>query len=95
MGAYLDAPITEKNPQNGSGHFCKWGACGMQGWRCSMEDALYSEYMAPLHQGRALPEQEDKFSFGFEKASTTQAELRDLIWREMQHFHPEVDGKAQ
>ena len=63
--------------------------------RCSMEDALYSEYMAPLHQGRALPEQEDKFSFGFEKASTTQAELRDLIWREMQHFHPEMDGKAQ
>jgi len=57
--------------------------------RCSMEDALFSEYMAPLHQGRALPEQEAKFSFGFEKSSATQAELRDLIWREMTHFHPE------
>jgi len=63
--------------------------------RCSMEDALFSEYMAPLHQGRALPEAEAKFSFGFEKASTTQAELRDLIWREMERFHPEVQGKAQ
>ena len=57
--------------------------------RCSMEDALYSEYMAPLHQGRQLPDPESKFSFGFEKANTTQAELRDLIWREMKHFHPE------
>jgi len=57
--------------------------------RCSMEDALFSEYMAPLHQGRPLPEAEAKFSFGFEKASATQAELRDLIWREMSHFHPE------
>jgi len=63
--------------------------------RCTMEDALYSEYMAPLHQGRALPEAEAKFSFGFEKSTTTQAELRDLIWREMSRFHPEVGKPTQ
>ena len=38
MGAYLDAPITDLNPQDGKATFCQWGACGMQGWRCSMED---------------------------------------------------------
>ncbi|KAL1507609.1 hypothetical protein AB1Y20_007228 [Prymnesium parvum] len=61
--------------------------------RCSMEDALFSEYMAPLHQGRKLPDPEAKFSFGFEKASTTQAELRDMIWQEMRSFHPDVDDR--
>jgi protein phosphatase 1G len=43
MGAYLDNPITDKNPVQGKGEFCIWGACGMQGWRCNMEDAHISE----------------------------------------------------
>ncbi len=39
MGAYLDAPIKDKNPEPGeNANFC-WGACAMQGWRCGMEDA--------------------------------------------------------
>lgn len=41
MGAYLDAPLREKNPESGS-HIDQtliWGACAMQGWRCGMEDA--------------------------------------------------------
>lgn len=85
-----------------------------------MEDALCSEYMAPLHQvpqcvlaleswsmltyfglfasldasqGRPLPEPEAKFSFGFDKAGTTQTELRDMIWQEMSNFHPEVGSR--
>ena len=38
MGAFLDAPIKDKNPDPGqNANFC-WGACGMQGWRCNMED---------------------------------------------------------
>ena len=41
MGAYLDKPVEEKNPQSGSGmgDTINWGACSMQGWRCGMEDA--------------------------------------------------------
>ena len=58
--------------------------------RCSMVDALNSEYMQALHQGRELPAEETHFSFGFEKADITQDELKDLIWREMSHFHPEL-----
>lgn len=39
MGAYLDAPITDKNPEPGENKNYIWGACAMQGWRCGMEDA--------------------------------------------------------
>mmetsp|Transcript_14777 Transcript_14777/g.22907 ORF Transcript_14777/g.22907 Transcript_14777/m.22907 type:complete len:189 (-) Transcript_14777:414-980(-) len=39
MGAYLDTPIKEKNPEHGSFSDLSWGACSMQGWRVSMEDA--------------------------------------------------------
>lgn len=39
MGAYLDTPITEKNPESGKNEMAAWGVCSMQGWRCSMEDA--------------------------------------------------------
>jgi protein phosphatase PTC2/3 len=43
MGAYLDAPITDLNPIDGSGSYTQWGACAMQGWRCGMEDAHICE----------------------------------------------------
>ena len=39
MGAYLDAPKTEKEISKGSNEICAWGACEMQGWRVNMEDA--------------------------------------------------------
>ena len=39
MGAYLDSPIKDKNPENGRNDYLKWGACSMQGWRCGMEDS--------------------------------------------------------
>ena len=48
--------------------------------RCTMVDALNSEYMQPLHQGRMLRQEEEHFSFGFEKPDISQEELRDLIW---------------
>jgi serine/threonine protein kinase len=58
--------------------------------RCSMVDALNCEYMAALHQGRELPQEERQFSFGFEKPDITQDELRALIWAEMSSFHPDL-----
>ena len=58
--------------------------------RCTMVDALNSEYMAALHQGRTLPQEEKHFSFGFEKPDISQDELRSLIWSEMASFHPEL-----
>jgi serine/threonine protein phosphatase PrpC len=39
MGAYLDTPIKDKNPEDGKFDFCAYGACSMQGWRCGMEDS--------------------------------------------------------
>ena len=57
--------------------------------RCTMVDALSCDYMAALHQNRALPPEELQFSFGFEKPDITQTELRTLIWDEMAEFHPE------
>ena len=41
--------------------------------RCSMEDALLCDYMAPLHQGRPLPTVDKHFSFLFEKPGIKQA----------------------
>jgi len=58
--------------------------------RCTMVDALNSEYMAALHQNRELPQEEEHFSFGFEKPDITQEELREIIWGEMASFHPEL-----
>jgi len=57
--------------------------------RCTMEEALNSEYLKPLHQGRELPKAEEHFSFGFDKPKMDQKELRDLIWNEMTSFHGE------
>ena len=39
MGAYLDTPITDKNPEDGKNEMAAWGVCSMQGWRCGMEDS--------------------------------------------------------
>ena len=44
-----------------------------------MVDALNSEYMAALHQGRELPQEEKHFSFGFEKPDISQEELREYV----------------
>jgi len=38
MGAYLDTPVTDKHPENGSNNVLRWGLCTMQGWRCTQED---------------------------------------------------------
>ena len=38
MGAYLDSPLKDKNPEKGVICGLEWGACAMQGWRCGMED---------------------------------------------------------
>lgn len=60
--------------------------------RCTMEDAINSEYMAALHQNRELPKEED-FSFGFDRADISQAELRELIWAEMAALNPGFKGR--
>ena len=39
MGSHLQKPKTEKEISSGDGNGLKWGCCGMQGWRTSMEDA--------------------------------------------------------
>jgi len=61
--------------------------------RCTMVDALNSEYMQALHQNRELPQEEEHFSFQFEKPDITQEELRQMIWSEMASFHPELARK--
>ena len=58
--------------------------------RCTMEEALSGEYLAPLHQDRKLPTPEEHFSFGFESPNVSQSQLRDLVWEVMTEFHPEI-----
>ena len=43
MGEFLSKPNTEKNATDGKNHEVKWGACSMQGWRRSNEDAHITE----------------------------------------------------
>jgi len=43
MGAYLDKPVEDKNPEYGHNEMVWWGACSMQGWRCGMEDSHICE----------------------------------------------------
>ena len=63
MGAYLDTPIKDKNPEPGHTDTFSWGACGMQGWRCSMEDAhLCKELILPAKGAGA--EKETAMLFG-------------------------------
>jgi serine/threonine protein phosphatase PrpC len=40
MGAYLSAPVLDKEFAAGEAGDCAFGACSQQGWRLSMEDAL-------------------------------------------------------
>jgi len=39
MGPYLSNPKKEKDVQNGESTSVRYGACGMQGWRNTMEDS--------------------------------------------------------
>ena len=39
MGDFLTKPVTEKNAQDGKNDKYMFGACSMQGWRKSNEDA--------------------------------------------------------
>ena len=39
MGDFLSKPMTEKNPTDGKNDRFMYGACSMQGWRKSNEDA--------------------------------------------------------
>ena len=52
MGAYLDTPEKEKNPENGSNDMMSWGLCSMQGWRCSQEDDHLAVLIKQPHDGQ-------------------------------------------
>ncbi|KAK9843641.1 hypothetical protein WJX81_000782 [Elliptochloris bilobata] len=39
MGAYLSAPVTDKDTSEGENEQFQYGVCAMQGWRTEMEDA--------------------------------------------------------
>ena len=55
MGAYLDQPIKDKNPESGINEQCAWGACSMQGWRCGMEDAhIAREIQLPATKDKGM-----------------------------------------
>ena len=51
MGAYLDTPIKEKHSDWGGTQIAWWGATGMQGWRCNMEDAHIANKIV-CHDGK-------------------------------------------
>lgn len=43
MGPYLTTPKKEKDSIDGQNTRMKYGACGMQGWRNTMEDTHITE----------------------------------------------------
>lgn len=57
--------------------------------RISAADALKHEYLLALHNVNDEPDS-DVFDFQFEKEDVTEKDLRALIWRELQHYHPTV-----
>ena len=52
MGDFLTRPITDKNPTDGKDDKLKYGACSMQGWRKSNEDA--HSHILDLGDGNSL-----------------------------------------
>jgi len=52
MGAYLETPIKDKNPENGTSESMSWGLCSMQGWRCSQEDDHLAVEITQPHDGQ-------------------------------------------
>uniref|UniRef100_A0A061S238 protein-serine/threonine phosphatase n=1 Tax=Tetraselmis sp. GSL018 TaxID=582737 RepID=A0A061S238_9CHLO len=57
MGAYLSAPITEKEKFEGKGSGLRYGGCGMQGWRRTMEDAHIADTTVLAEGGHEKPAQ--------------------------------------
>jgi len=43
MGIYRSTPLTDKNSESNSNDQLSYAACGMQGWRVSMEDSHIAE----------------------------------------------------
>lgn len=56
MGAYLSAPVTEKESSDGASEQFVWGCSAMQGWRKHQEDAHLAT--------PALPTKPDVACFG-------------------------------
>jgi serine/threonine protein phosphatase PrpC len=44
MGPYLTVPKKEKDSADGEFAHMKYGACGMQGWRNTMEDSHITHF---------------------------------------------------
>ncbi len=54
MGAYLSAPITDKEVFEGDGPTVVYGGSSMQGWRRTMEDAHLAEAQLPTDPTTAI-----------------------------------------
>ncbi|XP_040990335.1 mitogen-activated protein kinase 2-like [Juglans microcarpa x Juglans regia] len=57
--------------------------------RITVEDALCHPYMSSLHDNNDEPVCPRPFSFDFEQPSSTEEEIKELIWRESVKFNPD------
>lgn len=54
-----------------------------------VDEALRHQYLAPLHDINEEPVCSRPFNFDFEKPSFTEADIKELIWRESVKFNPD------
>lgn len=57
--------------------------------RITVDEALHHQYLAPLHDINEEPVCSRPFNFDFEKPSFTEADIKELIWRESVNFNPD------
>ena len=62
--------------------------------RINADKALKHEYLHALHNVNDEPIAEP-FDFNFEETATTETELKGLIWKQLQKFHPELGAMPQ
>jgi len=61
--------------------------------RITVEQALAHPYLAALHDPEDEPISEEPFNFDFENPLFTTEQLKDLIWNEVCHYHPDMQSR--
>lgn len=56
-----------------------------------VDEALSHPYLSSLHEINEEPICPSPFAFDFEQASSSEEDIKELIWQESVNFNPEVE----
>jgi serine/threonine protein kinase len=62
--------------------------------RISVDEALAHPYLKSLHNPNTETECKEAFDFEFEKTEMTKEVIQEFMWKEIQHFRPELRNKT-